>query len=63
MKPLGVMLGLSCHAFFEGIAFGLTSTLNSVLTFGCAILCHKWAESLTLGIQMSKQENENKRFS
>lgn len=46
--PYLLLIALSCHGFFEGIALGIQSSFNSVSMLAIAILAHKWAESFTL---------------
>lgn len=50
LKPFFMMIALSTHAIFEGIALGLTSEWVSACIFGTAIFIHKWAEAVSLGV-------------
>ena len=54
MTPFLLMIALAFHAIFEGIALGLGSDFTKVAQLGLAICLHKWAESLSLGISLSK---------
>ena len=54
MTPFILMLALSVHATFEGLACGLTGDLNSVLSIMLAIVIHKGAASSALGISLVK---------
>ena len=54
------MIALSTHSVFEGIAAGMVTEFKSLWTFLLAILLHKWAAGLSLGISMSK--NMHGRF-
>merc|ERR1711983_255532 len=46
-----VILALSLHAVFEGIALGLTGPVNSVWFLFFAIACHKYVISFCVGMQ------------
>jgi solute carrier family 39 (zinc transporter), member 1/2/3 len=46
---------MSIHAFFECLAVGLQKTPIGVLSLASAILVHKWAEGLTLGLIYRKE--------
>ena len=50
LTPFLLLIALSLHGFFEGIALGIQSDFNGVLFLGIAILSHKWAEAFTLVI-------------
>ena len=58
------MLALSMHALFEGIALGLTKELNATINIMLALILHKPAAALSLGVSLSKnfvQKNELKK--
>ena len=44
-----LLLAMSVHSFFEGIAMGVEDE-DEVLKIFLAIISHKWSESLTIGI-------------
>ena len=46
-----VILALSLHAVFEGIALGLTKTSNGAWFLFFAISCHKYVISFCIGMQ------------
>ena len=46
---------MSLHAFFECLAVGLQKTPIGVFGLASAILVHKWAEGLTLGLIYKKE--------
>ena len=46
---------MSIHAFFETLALGLQQNSIGVLSLASAILVHKWAEGLTLGLMYKKE--------
>ena len=48
MTPFLLLLALSMHGFFEGIALGVQQTIEGILKLAFAILAHKWAEAFTL---------------
>lgn len=52
--PLVLMIGLSVHSAFEGIAVGLISDEGDLWTFILAIGLHKWAAAVALGISIHK---------
>jgi ABC-type Mn2+/Zn2+ transport system permease subunit len=49
-----LLVALSTHAFFEGIALGLTKDLAPTLNIMLGLFIHKTAASLSLGISISK---------
>jgi zinc transporter ZupT len=57
LTPFLLLIALSLHGFFEGIALGIQSELNGVFFLGAAILSHKWAEAFTLVIFSIKKFN------
>lgn len=54
LTPIVLMIALSTHAIFEGIAVGIIEKQQDLWTFVIAISMHKWAEAMCLGISMSK---------
>ena len=42
------------HGFFEGMALGIQSDIQNTISLFLAIVAHKWAASLTLGISFVK---------
>ena len=53
-----VILALSLHAIFEGIALGLTGTENSVWFLFFAIASHKFVISFCVGMQFVSSGSE-----
>ena len=49
-----LLIALSIHGFFEGIAMGLQTHKEEFIIIYIAIVCHKWAESFTLGQSLNK---------
>lgn len=54
MTPYVLMIALSVHALFEGIAVGITTELKDIITLVMAIAIHKGAASSALGISLVK---------
>jgi zinc transporter 1/2/3 len=54
MTPFILMIALSVHSIFEGLALGLQPDLASVVNMVIAILIHKGAASSSLGISLVK---------
>src|SRR4051794_3101430 len=52
--PFVLMLALSIHSIFEGLALGLETNLTSAIDLMVAILLHKFAEALSLSISLGK---------
>jgi len=48
LTPYLLLIALSLHGFFEGIALGIQNETQDVMFLAIAILSHKWAESFTL---------------
>jgi len=48
LTPFLLLIALSLHGFFEGVALGIQKDSQDVLFLAIAILSHKWAESFTL---------------
>ncbi len=52
LTPFLLLIALSLHGFFEGIALGIQMEMNGVLFLATAIISHKWAEAFTLVIYL-----------
>lgn len=52
--PFVLMIALSVHATFEGIALGLQPKMKDTLSIVAAIVIHKGAASSALGISLVK---------
>jgi len=59
LTPYLLLIALSLHGFFEGVAIGIQKEAQGVMFLGIAILSHKWAESFTLVNYFSKNINKN----
>ena len=49
-----LVLALSMHAIFEGIALGLTKEFSATLNIMIALMCHKIPASISLGSSITK---------
>ena len=54
MTPFILMIALSVHSIFEGLALGLSKNESEVLNMAIAIIAHKGAAGLSLGISLIK---------
>lgn len=54
IEPYAILLAMGFHAIFEGLALGIMPDLASFVGFLIAIVLHKWAESMALGISFFK---------
>jgi zinc transporter 1/2/3 len=60
--PYILLIALSIHGLFEGIALGLQKLLHGVVFLAIAIIAHKWAEAFTLGVSFSKTGTERGQY-
>lgn len=60
--PYLLLIALSIHGLFEGTALGVQQTFKDSLFLTIAIIAHKWAESLTLGISFFKSGTEKTTY-
>ena len=56
-----IMVALSIHAVFEGIALGVQHDVAGVASLAIGILAHKWAESLSLAVALQNQGTSSTR--
>lgn len=61
MTPIILMVALSVHAIFEGIALGLLPELKESLNLMISIVIHKCAEGMSICIAMQKSGMEFKQ--
>jgi zinc transporter 1/2/3 len=54
MTPFVLLIGLGTHAIFEGLALGISKKSSEVLLFALAIIMHKGAAGMSLGISMAQ---------
>jgi len=62
ITPYLLLVALSFHGLFEGIALGLQKGTKDTLFLFIAIISHKWAEAFTLGISFSKAQTDKVTF-
>jgi zinc transporter ZupT len=54
MMSVVLLVALSTHAVFEGIALGLTGDMASTINIILGLMFHKAPASMSLGISLSK---------
>lgn len=54
-------MAMGIHATFAGLALGLQPDMPEFLGFLFAILAHKWAEAMTIGISFAKANTDFKQ--
>jgi zinc transporter 1/2/3 len=52
--PFVLMIALSVHGIFEGLALGLMKEFSQMINLMISILVHKFAESMSISIAMQK---------
>ena len=62
LTPYILLMALSLHGIFEGIALGVLNSNSEVIILFIAIIAHKWAESFALGISFYNAGIQNKIF-
>jgi zinc transporter 1/2/3 len=62
LTPYLLLVALSFHGLFEGVALGLQGGVKDTLFLFIAIISHKWAEAFTLGISFSKAGTDRVTF-
>jgi len=62
MIPFVLMMALSVHSIFEGIALGLQNELAPFINLMLSILLHKFAEAMSISIAMTKSGFEFKKL-
>lgn len=56
LGPYAMLVAIGVHAFFEGTALGLMDEFAGFVGFFFAVVFHKWAESLSVGISFMKSK-------
>lgn len=46
--PFILQIAIGIHAVFEGLAIGIEKDPSLIVGITIAVVCHKWAEGLTL---------------
>ena len=62
LEPIIVLCAIGFHGLFAGISIGIGEELNDTLIIIIAILAHKWAAALSLGVTFVKLYVPNKQF-
>ena len=62
ITPYILLIALSVHGIFEGIALGVMNTVKDCSILFSAIILHKWAASFALGISFYKSGTEKDLF-
>ncbi|CDW89019.1 zip zinc transporter family protein [Stylonychia lemnae] len=58
LTPFMLMIAMSMHALFEGLAFGLMNNLPNAINLMLSILIHKFAEAMSVSIALQKSFSE-----
>ncbi|KAL4449823.1 hypothetical protein ABPG74_008196 [Tetrahymena malaccensis] len=59
--PFVLQAALGIHACLEGLAIGVEQNFSRCLTIALAVLAHKWAEGLVLGLALKKSNMKVKK--
>ena len=62
ITPYILLIALSVHGIFEGIALGVMNTVKECSILFSAIILHKWAAAFALGISFYKSGTEKELF-
>jgi zinc transporter 1/2/3 len=62
LLPFVLMIALSVHSIFEGIALGLINEMGPFINLMLSIMIHKFAESMSISIAMQKSGFEFKKL-
>ena len=62
ITPYILLIALSVHGIFEGIALGVMNTIKECSILFSAIIFHKWAGAFALGISFYKSGTEANLF-
>lgn len=54
MTPFILIIGLGVHSVFEGLSLGIEKDFDKVLMYAIAIVLHKGAAGMSLGISMNQ---------
>ncbi|EAR98824.1 metal cation transporter, ZIP family protein (macronuclear) [Tetrahymena thermophila SB210] len=56
ITPIILQIALGIHASLEGLAIGVEQDFSKCLTIALAVLVHKWAEGLVLGLALRQSK-------
>lgn len=62
ITPLALVLALTLHSIFEGIALGLLESLPTLINLAIGVMIHKTIESISLTITLKKHKQDSWRF-
>ena len=62
ITPYILLIALSVHGIFEGIALGIMNTIKECSILFSAIILHKWAAAFAIGISFYKSGTETDLF-
>ena len=62
ITPYILLIALSVHGIFEGMALGVMNTIKECSILFSAIILHKWAAAFALGISFYKSGTEKELF-
>lgn len=62
LLPFVLMIALSVHSIFEGIALGLMNKMGPFVNLMVSILVHKFAEAMSISIAMQKSGFEFRKL-
>jgi len=52
-----LVFAMAIHSTAAGIALGMQTTFGGTVGLSIALLCHKWAEAMTIGVMFVKEES------
>lgn len=64
LQSVVLLIALTMHAIFEGIALGLTKEMSATINIMLALMLHKPAAAMSLGVSITKnfvEKNEEKK--
>jgi hypothetical protein len=62
LLPFVLMIALSVHSIFEGLALGLMKEMKPFINLMASILVHKFAEAMSISIAMQKSGFDFKKL-
>lgn len=61
--PYILQLAIGIHAICEGLAIGIESEVSKCLAIFLVVICHKWAEGITLGLSFANAKVDKRTSS
>lgn len=62
MQIILLLIALSVHSVFEGLAVGLQHSISEVLSLFTALLLHKLIMAASIGVSLATSQEDQKRF-